>query len=150
MWYQSKINWSLCDFQIHTTLRLTDHWMLTNSIQKVVPVEEAVVAESNENVSLRSIKFHTTVTAIQLLQVMYLCLPTLCLPKTGKEPLFANFFLKKKFSGKKRLFANFFSWGNEKLFWTWNSTLSTFSRQILFRTSFQSNFIFLFLCLNWI
>ena len=42
------------------------------------------------------------------LQVMYLCLPTLCLPKTGKEPLFANFFLKKKFSGKKRLFANFF------------------------------------------
>ena len=84
------------------------------------------------------------------IQVMYLCLPTLCLPKTGKEPLFANFFLKKKFSGKKRLFANFFSWGNEKLFWTWNSTLSTFSRQILFRTSFQSNFIFLFLCLNWI
>ena len=42
------------------------------------------------------------------IQVMYLCLPTLCLPKTGKEPLFANFFLKNFFFGKKPLFANFF------------------------------------------
>ena len=39
---------------------------------------------------------------------MYRCLPIPCLPKTGKEPLFANFLTEKNFSGKKRLFANFF------------------------------------------
>ena len=45
---------------------------------------------------------------------MYRCLPIPCLPKIGKEPLFANFLTEKKFSGKKRLFANFFlkKWKN--------------------------------------
>ena len=80
---------------------------------------------------------------------MYLCLPTLCLPKTGKEPLFANFFLKKKISGKKRLFANFFSWGNGKLLWTWNSAPSTFRDRKYFSTLFYFKSMLLFVCARW-
>ena len=95
-----------------------------------------------------SLKWHQVYAKTQL-QVMYLCLPTLCLPKTGKEPLFANFFSKKKFFGKKRLFANFFSRGNGKLLGTWNSAPSTFRDRKYFSTLFYFKSMLLFVCARW-
>ena len=72
-------------------------------------------------------------TTFQLyyIQVTYLCLPI---------------FLEKKYSGNKRLFAIFP--GEQRNCFGRNSTLSTFSRQIVYCTSFQRNFILLVFVLN--